>query len=156
VEGLGEIMDVKLTALVPTGEIVKALNPVLPKGLEIVGAVQLLQKPAALSSASYFFNVNNIDLNTAETMKEIFSRDTLPTTKKSKSGEKAINLWDYIDCLEKSYSEDSQCFRLRADVPAGTREGINPNVILAFLEQALGRTLSCSIKRINPEFLDEE
>lgn len=145
-EGLAESMDIKLPDDFPTETLPERLNAVLPPVLPVIRAAEAVEKPAAIAAAAY-----RITLRTADgaalwpELAQFLAQDEIPVTKKSKSGDRMMNLRPYLrECDGVPLPDGAE---LRLVLPAGSSENINPALLTDAFATAYGRPLYVSIVR---------
>ena len=132
-----ESMDFRLVQAVPFQEVVDRLNQVFPQGLEAYRAAPVVQKPEAIAWAEYEITqeFSQGKPETAGQALEAFcSQPEIPVMKRTKKGEKQLDVKPLFTILEQRVSEDA--FWLRMRTAAGAQRNINPTLVLdAFATQ---------------------
>ena len=146
-EGLDESMDIKLPDDFPVETLPDRLNAVLPPLLPVTRAAEAVEKPAAIASAEYrvALRADDGDPALADTLAQFLAQDEIPVTKKSKSGDRTIDLRPYLGECTAGPAPDGAALRLV--LPAGSSENINPALLTDAFAAAYGRPLHISIVR---------
>ena len=146
-EGLDESMDIKLPDDFPIETLPDRLNAVLPPILPVTRAAEAVEKPAAIAAAEYrvALRADDGDPALADTLAQFLTQDEIPVTKKSKSGDRTINLRPYLGECTAEPAPDGAALRLV--LPAGSSENINPALLTDAFAAAYGRPLHISIVR---------
>lgn len=146
-EGLDESMDIKLPDDFPIETLPDRLNAVLPPILPVTRAAEAVEKPAAIAAAEYRVALRADDGDPAltDTLAQFLAQDEIPVTKKSKSGDRTINLRPYLGECTAEPAPDGAALRLV--LPAGSSENINPALLTDAFAAAYGRPLHISIVR---------
>lgn len=146
-EGLDESMDIKLPDDFPFETLPDRLNAVLPPILPVTRAAEAVEKPAAIAAAEYrvALRADDGDPALADALAQFLAQDEIPVTKKSKSGDRTINLRPYLGECTAEPAPDGAALRLV--LPAGSSENINPALLTDAFAAAYGRPLHISIVR---------
>ena len=95
----GEYFDIEVNSLIDTDDIKKRLNQTMAEGIEILYAAVLDDKDgnamASVAAASYLVSFREnvmLPAHWKQRLLEFYSRETIPVTKKSKRGEREIDL----------------------------------------------------------------
>lgn len=138
-EGLGESMDIKLPEDYDPDVLPGLLNNVLPEGLEVTRAAEARHKPAAIDRADYRI-VMTAEGMTADALKEqldaFFAQPQITVTKKTKNGEKEMDLRPYFANMEVGTEEAGVV--IRVTLPAGNTVNINPSLFTDAFERYVG------------------
>ncbi|MCR4903674.1 MAG: TIGR03936 family radical SAM-associated protein [Butyrivibrio sp.] len=133
----GEYMDMQVNSMESCEDIKKRLNEVMNEGVEILDVIELSEKApkamTAVAAAEYrvaFRKGKEPSLNLKEKLAEYYNLDKLPAVKKTKSGEKEIDMKPYI--YELSVNEDDSIHML---LSAGSVNNIKVSMVIEnFLE----------------------
>lgn len=135
-----EIMDFNLTEEVPFDEISEKLNAAMPEGLGISKVYIPETKHTEIRFADFkiIFNRSIFD-----EFQSFVGQEHINTTKKTKRGEKEIDLKPDINIISAESSE------LVLRLPAGNEKNINPSLVTnLFLQQCSNETEILSVERI--------
>lgn len=123
-EGEREAMDIRLPETFDLAEAAAALNGTLPQGLRVLSASLPVQKAGAIVSARYRIECAGADA--ARTVRALLERETLPVVKKTKTGERTLDLkaWFTPDTAE----DTAQGVTLHVALPAGSGGAVNPSL----------------------------
>lgn len=138
-EGERESMDIRLPEDYPPEQAAEALGKALPPGLTVIGAALPQQKPGDISAAR--FRLEFFGAAAAETVRALLAEPELPVVKKTKKGEKALDLRQWF--AEAELAEEADKITLRTELPAGSNESVNPAL---FTELALRRAPELQIR----------
>ena len=120
-----EYFDIKCDDNMTHDEIKSCLNNVLPIGLHITDVFFPIMKAKEITFAGYEIVLIDTDL---QRINEFFSQDRMAVIKRTKSGEKEIDIKPYISNLEITENENK--IKISLVLPAGNVENINPHLIL--------------------------
>lgn len=137
----GDYLDLVLLEEVPEEEIIKKLNENAPSGITFLEAVavpriegqkKLPQAMAAIEAASYTIkfvcsNTNNVE----EKFSQLLKNEKWEILKKSKSGEKLVNIKPQIKEI-KYWLKDEQ-FILQVLVSCGSKENLSPQLLSEYI-----------------------
>jgi len=132
-----ELVDMEFIEALPREVVRDKLNETLPPDLEIIEVALPTHKAKNLKSASYditFESALGVDFAKIE---EFLSRDEILIMKKSKRGEKEVNMSEYIEkfeCLVKS----PNFVMLNIQLSANSERNLKPNIVADEIEKCLG------------------
>lgn len=132
-----EMMDIVLLDETPCDEIVSRLNEKMPEGFVVMKAYENGTKVGEIGSALYRITWeydNGIPEGLEEKVKALFDKKPLMLTKKSKSGEKEVDLTDFIKSI--TVARDGEDIVIDACLSAGN-DNLNPEYILRAVEKYL-------------------
>lgn len=138
--GEGEFVDIDFEEGTDPIAVVKGLNECLPPDIRILEASLPVIKAKDIISAEYIFDVLLDDGVSEEVINAFFEQKEILAVKKTKRGEKEINLADFI----KEYgiielTEDK--LKLRAILSAGGENNIKPGIVAEKLCQFIKNAL---------------
>ena len=116
-----EIMDFNITEEVPFEEIVEKLNNAMPEGLSVSKAYIPETKHTQIRFADFKIAFSD---DITEKFKGFMEQKSINTIKKTKSGEKEIDLKPDINVI--SFNKSELILRL----PAGNEKNINPSLVI--------------------------
>lgn len=129
-ESLRESADIRLVEEIPFSQVTEGLNRVLPPGFLALETAPPVQDPKEIAFADY-----NLRLIYAETppavnekLGEFLAQPTIEVLKKTKKGEKLVDVKPLSEVLELSAGEDALELKLRMAV--GLSLNINPTLFL--------------------------
>ncbi len=147
-EGERESMDIRLPEDYSPAQAAEALGKALPPGLGVIGAALPEQKPGDVSAAR--FRLEFSGEGAAETIRGLLAEPELPVVKKTKKGEKELDLQQWFAGAE--IAEEDGTIALRLNLPAGSSESVNPAL---FAELALQRSPKLQIRIVRETLLCE-
>ena len=121
-EGEHESMDIRLPEDYLLAQAADALGRTLPPGLRVLGASLPEQKPGDVTAARY--RMEFCGEGAAEAVCGLLGEAKLPVVKKTKKGEKQLDLQQWFSAAQ--VTENAQGITLRLDLPAGSSESVNP------------------------------
>lgn len=132
VESVCEMADLKIERQISLDEIKNQLNAQLTDEMYIIDAYYPTTKFSDIAYSSYTLTIQSYKIadDAAERAKDIFSSPIM-MTKKSKSGEKEVNILDYIKNINFSCSDGK--FIVNTVVSSGSTENLNPEYIVTAL-----------------------
>ena len=133
-ESLVESVDVKTEVEQPDLEAWKrALEPVMPLGVAVTDVTLPKFKAEQIASAVYTVR---LPAGFAEGLDRYNTLDAAPVLKKSKRGQKEIDLKEHCPRLDYVRDGDEVCFDML--LPAGEGLNLNPSLWLSFLQEQCG------------------
>lgn len=136
IECCRESMDVKLTEDVPVEEIKSRLNSQLPAGLKVADVTEPQMKISEIAFAKYsieFVIKGKTGQEVYKLIKGCLDRHELIVDKKTKSKTARVDLAAKI--AEYDLVELSDWVRLWVVLPAGSKENINPSLLVSAFEE---------------------
>lgn len=136
VESTCELMDIKINHPMEFSEIKERINKSFPDEMKVLEVYAPEQKFKNIVYADYTIKLYSPRL-TADTAKEInnlFDSECI-VTKKSKSGEKEVDIRDFIKTVSAEYVQD--CIEISAVVCAGNESNLNPELIVEAIRRHL-------------------
>ena len=147
-EGLQESMDIKLPDDYDLNALPDQLNGVLPEGLEVIRAAEAQHKPAAIDRAAYRIVLASESAGTdglTEKLDAFLAQPRIMVTKKTKNGEKEMDLQAYLTDIETGAAENGVTISLT--LPAGSSININPSLFIDAFEKYIGHELRVRVVR---------
>lgn len=136
-ESLCESMDFRLTEDIPMQEVIDRLNSVLPEGLTAYKAQFVKDKPETICWADYEVTQEFDEIDAAQAAERFAgfcARDSIEVVKKTKKGDKTIDIKPCISVRDVKAEGNTLTFTMRC--AAGTSLNINPSLAIdAFAEQ---------------------
>ncbi len=137
-ESNGEYFDVELNSLISEEDVRNRLNAVMVEGIQILSVAVLDEKEgnamASVSAADYLISFSDkvkLPDNWKEMLLNFYQQDTIPVVKKTKKGEKEIDLKEGIYALE---IRDNSVYLL---LDAGSGSNIKPGFVLETFLQTI-------------------
>jgi len=143
-----EIMDFNITDEMPLKDLIENLNKAMPEGIFIKKIYTPNTKHTAIKYAYFKITFSG---NVAESFNTFMGRDQINTIKKTKKGEKEIDLKPDIKVVSLEETEGNTILVLR--LPAGTEKNLNPSLVTDLFVPECGSTEILSVERI--AILDE-
>ena len=142
-ESNGEYFDVELNSFISEEDVKKRLNSVMTEGIEILAVSALDEKDgnamASVAAADYlvmFDDKISLPSDWKEKLTAFYEQKTIPVTKKTKRGEKEIDLKEGIYALE---IRDDKVYML---LDAGSGSNIKPGFVLEVFLGTIGVALT--------------
>ena len=145
-ESLCEMVDLRIDRLIRPEEIKDQLNAELTSEMQVKEVYVPTTKYSDVAFAEYEITVGTAAADTAEGALELtdkingmFGADAEPIvmTKRSKSGDKEINILSLVKSVSASVCE-SGVIRIRAVLSAGSSENPNPEYLISAMRERLG------------------
>lgn len=130
-----ELLDMKLTEDMDCSEVKNRLSSVMPEGIVITDVTENIRNPKEIGFAEYtvlYKSKNKSQEETAEILKELFSRESLTVLKKTKKGEKEFELIPHIHGLSVSPSENYTV--ISVTLPSSNDLSVNPTLLIKAAE----------------------
>lgn len=133
-ESLVESVDVKTETEAPDLEAWRqALAPAMPLGLEVVRVARPVHKAGGIAFARYAVR---LPAQSAGALEQYNALDSAVVLKKSKRGQKPVELKAYAKTLDFAVEGESAAFEMM--LPAGEGLNLNPALWLGFLQERFG------------------
>ena len=135
VESVCEYLDVKIDKELPTDDIKELLNRQLTDELQVIEVYDPKTKFADICSADYRILLDSVSASRemAGKINAFFSVSPIMMTKKTKSGEKEIDISPLIHSLKAELCDDGR-IKINANLTAGA-ESLSPEFIMAALRK---------------------
>ncbi len=136
-----EFVDIDFEDFAENSVIMERLNANLPPDIKILSISMPNAKANDIVAAEYLFSAQNnggIDL---ERVKDFFRLPEISAIKKTKKGEKEVNLKEYIKNLKLVSATDNE-FTIDMVLSAGGEANIKPEIIVLKLQEYLGEEFS--------------
>lgn len=137
VESNCELMDIKINSYMSNEEIKKRISDAFPEEMKVLDVYNPEQKFKNIAYIDYTIKLYSpkITERTASDILNTFKKECL-ITKKSKSGEKVINISEYIKLLEAE--DTSEGITLHAVLTADNERYLNPELLIEAIKQNVG------------------
>jgi len=132
-----EFVDIDFDETVDNPEIMERLNENLPPDIRVISVGGLIHSATDICLADYDIFVKapkEIEKNTVESF---FDKENIPVMKKTKKGDKEVNLVDYINRIEIVECKTSE-MRIKVTLSAGGAMNIKPEIMMSALEREIG------------------
>lgn len=138
-----EYADIEIENCIDSRELADRMNNVLPEGIRILDAINVKEKMppsmALVEAAEYNIILkHNLSLNEIEkTIKSILEADSIERMKKTKSGEKLVNIRPFIkDIKVKEYKSDE--IVIECLLSAGSSGSLGADVVSGLMKEYSG------------------
>jgi len=139
----GEYMDMILTTETDEQEIVDKLNATAPSGIKYISALaipytqgekKVPQAMALIDAARYTIKIKYSDVsNLEEEMSNLIENETWNTIKKSKKGEREVNLRTFVK--EFSFWIKDEFLVLNVLISTGSREHLSADLLVSYIQE---------------------
>ncbi len=132
-----EFFDIRLTEDMSLEEVMSRINSTLTEEMKVTAVYKSERKFSDIGWAMYdiFMKSKDIDDSTAEKLKEIYT-NPLVLTKRSKSGDKEVDISPYIDLREISPCDGG--LSIKALLSADSMNYLNPEYLIKGMQSKLG------------------
>ncbi|MBQ7353110.1 MAG: DUF2344 domain-containing protein [Clostridia bacterium] len=136
VESTCELFDIKINSFMLNEEIKERLQKSFPTQMKVLSVYNPEKKFKNIGYIDYTINLNSpkITENTVNEIKNLFSKECI-ITKKTKSGEKEIDISQFIKLLEVSSAENGLV--LHTILTADNENYLNPELFVEAIRQNL-------------------
>jgi radical SAM-linked protein len=155
----GEYMDMILTTETDEQEIVDKLNATAPSGIKYISALAIPYTPgekkvpqamALIDAARYTIKIKYSDVSTLEEeMTNLIENEIWNTIKKSKKGEREVNLKTLIK--EFSFWIKDEFLILNVLISTGSREHLSADLLVQYIQEKTSNTLLESFVNVKRE-----
>lgn len=144
----GEYMDMVLTTEMNEEEIIKKLNETAPSGIKYISALaipyvegekKVPQAMALIDAARYMIKVKYTSLKDSdfstleEEVKELWNKETWITIKKTKKGEKEVDIKTFIK--DFSFWVKDECLIINTLISTGSREHLSADLLVRYIQE---------------------
>lgn len=135
-----EYLDIKIDREMSCDEIMARLNAEMTEEFHIVDAYIPNSDFSDIKWATYNISINTTDASVklAEQVQTALTTSPIMLTKKTKAGEKEIDIIPLIKSVSAEYNGESGCIDIEATVSASTTEYLNPEMLISGLKEKLG------------------
>ena len=135
-----EFLDIRIDREMSPEEIMTRLNGELTEELQITEAYLPKSDFSEISWATYEIAIctENASSELAEQMQQTLTTVPLLLTKRTKAGEKEIDIVPLIHQVEIKFSESDATLRIDATLSATTGEFLNPEMLITALKRECG------------------
>ena len=155
----GEYMDMILTTETDEKEIVDKLNATAPSGIKYISALAIPYTPgdkkvpqamALIDAARYTIKVKYSDASALEgEMTKLLENETWITIKKSKKGEREVNLRTLVK--EISFGVQDEFLVLNVLISTGSREHLSADLLVSYIREKTTNALLDAFVNIKRE-----
>ena len=131
-----ELVDMEFTENLPKDIILQKLNETLPPDLSILEVGLPANKARDIMCAGYNITIEDENGVSAEQIEEFLNREEILITKKSKRGEKVVNMSEYIIKFEFA-ARTPQLVILNILLAANSEMNLKPTIVADEIERAL-------------------
>ena len=132
-----EFVDIDFEEGTDPIKVIKGLNECLPPDIKILEASVPQIKAKDIVSAEYIFEILTDTPVEESKAWEFFAQENIPAVKKTKRGEKEINLKEFIYEI-KSIPSDNEKLLIKAVISVGGENNIKPGIVAEKLCQFIG------------------
>lgn len=136
VESVCEFLDVKIDKELPTDDIKELLNRHLTNELQVIDVYYPETKFSEISKAEYriLLDSKNASSELVQNINEFFASSPIMMTKRTKSGDKEIDITTLIHCINAELCNECGKIKINATLTAGS-ESLSPEFIMAALRK---------------------
>lgn len=155
----GEYMDMVLVEEMNEEEIIDRLNKTAPSGIKYISALaipyvegekKVPQAMAMIDAARYTIKVKYSDVSNLEKeMNELISKEEWNTIKKSKKGEREVNLKTLIK--EFKFWVKDEALLLNVLISTGSREHLSADLLVKYIQENTSNALIDSFVAVKRE-----
>lgn len=133
-----EFVDIDFEDTVGNDEIMARLNENLPPDIRILGTGELICSATDIAMAKYEIIIKAPFEIEEDTVLKFFKKEEIPVMKKTKKGDKEVNLKEYIKSARiKSVSGGD--IEMTVKLSAGGSMNIKPDIMIGALEKELNK-----------------
>ena len=139
-ESVCEYLDIRIDREMSCEDIVERLNAEMTDEFHIVEAYEPVNDFSEIAWASYKISISTGGAceDMAKDINESLTASSIILTKKTKAGEKEIDIVPLINSVEVRYDAEKKSIEIDAVVSASTSEYLNPEMIITGLKSKLG------------------
>lgn len=146
--GFGEFMDIETKSVVEPTALIAGINEFMPEGIRALDAAHPVMKPGQIKYARWVIELLYDETgarNHAERIKELFSKESLLISRKTKRGVSEFDLKPYTENLSVSAEDRNICIKgiLSAQEPS-VSPALVMNAIRKYLPDCAAFTGVCS------------
>ena len=145
IESECEFMDYKIDDSMTFDDAGMLLSEALPEGLEVTDVYEPVMKAKDIASARYTMEMRfegKTGDETAKIVREIAGRSEIFVQKRSKSGEKTVNLKEIARLEQAEFEVLKDNAVMSITLPAGNAENVNPQLISGAFEKEFAQDFS--------------
>lgn len=139
-ESVCEFLDMRIEREISMEDIVKQLNCELTDEMYVYDAYEAKTDANDVAFADYTLKICTTGGGPALAGKitALLTRDELLMTKKTKSGEKEINLIPLIDACKIGWCDECKSVVMNLRLATGSKQNLNPELLISALKRELG------------------
>ena len=155
----GEYMDMILTTETDEQEIIDKLNATAPSGIKYISALAIPYTPgdkkvpqamALIDAARYTIKIKYSDVsNLEEEMTNLIDTETWITIKKSKKGEREVDLRTFVK--EFSFWIKDEFLVLNVLISTGSREHLSADLLVSYIQEKTSNSILDAFVNIKRE-----
>ena len=143
-EGLRETMDIRMADDFPYDELAARLNAVLPEGLAVISAADVVAKAGDLAAAEYRLTIH---LPAAVIVDALSSGELLVEKRTKKKTMKTIDILPYFkNAVVEAVGENTTLVTVA--LPSGGNENVNPGLFITALKGVVGADVDAEVFRL--------
>ena len=143
-EGLRETMDIRMADDFPYDELAARLNAVLPEGLAVISAADVVAKAGDLAAAEYRLTIH---LPAAVIVDALSSGELLVEKRTKKKTMKTIDILPYFkNAVVEAVGENETVVTVA--LPSGGNENVNPGLFINALKGVDGVDVDAEVLRL--------
>ena len=135
-----ELLDLRFKVDMDPAEVMERMNRQLTDELRVLEVYVPKTKFSDIAYAAYEYEIHieGADSALAERMSALLHTAPLMMIKRTKSGEKEMDIIPQIRSADISYDAESNCIRIAAELSATTDHFLNPELVMSALIQHCG------------------
>ena len=135
-----EFLDIRIDRQMSCDELKERLNRELTEELWIEEAYIPSTEFSQIAWATYTIDLycQHADAQLAEQIQQVLTTSPLVLLKKTKSGEKEVDIIPMIHAVKSEYDEPQKRIQIHATLRASSTEFLNPELLITGLKQKLG------------------
>ena len=139
-ESVCEYLDIKLSRDMPLDEIKERLNAEMTDEFYISDVYESKSDFASIEYACYSINIHTKDASEelAKKIESVLTTSPLNMVKKTKSGEKEIDIVPLIKSAEAKYNDAESGIELNTVLSASSTNYLNPEMLITALKREIG------------------
>lgn len=139
-ESICEYLDIKLSRDMPLDEIKERLNAEMTDEFYISDVYEPKSDFASIEYACYSINIHTKDASEdlAKKIETVLTSSPLNMVKKTKSGEKEIDIVPLIRAAEAKYNDTERRIELNTVLSASSTNYLNPEMLITALKREIG------------------
>ena len=131
-----EFVDIDFEDSANNAEIMKKLNENLPPDIRILEVGKLIHSACDITLAKYEIEIKSPQNIDKEKVEGFFKKTEIPVMKKTKKGDKEVNLSEFINSVEFSKISDRE-IKMTVILSAGGSMNIKPDIMISAFEKEL-------------------
>lgn len=134
-----EMVDIRIDRDMPCDEIKRLLNLEVTEELRILEVYRPTTKFSDIIWASYEINIHEEGIaSTAQAIRDVINEDKLPAIKKTKSGEKEVDILPLIKEISVHNDGKSNQITIKAVLCIDADRYLNPELLLSVIQEKTG------------------